>query len=184
MFEKLVKTKSPEQVKVTKEDIRKHYDDNLDRLYSKPAEVRASHILFDTRNAKTPEEKEAIKKQAQETLVLARAPGADFAALAAKYSACPSKDKGGDLDFFTRDRMVPPFANAAFALDVGQISGLVETQFGFHIIKVTDKKDAEVIPFEEVALSIRKGMETQKVQEELAAYAVRLKETATITYPE
>nr|WP_282705996.1 peptidylprolyl isomerase [Desulfatibacillum aliphaticivorans] len=179
----MVKTIAPEKVKVTDAEIRKFYDDNLESRFTKPEEVRASHILFGTKDAKTAEEKEAIKKQAQEVLLKAKKPGADFAALAREYSSCPSKEKGGDLNFFTKERMVPEFSKAAFSMEVGEISSLVETQFGYHIIKVTDKTPAEVRPFESAALAIRKGLETQRVQQELMTLANGLKEKATITYP-
>ncbi|WP_051327356.1 peptidylprolyl isomerase [Desulfatibacillum aliphaticivorans] len=183
LLEKMVKTIAPEKVKVTDAEIRKFYDDNLESRFTKPEEVRASHILFGTKDAKTAEEKEAIKKQAQEVLLKAKKPGADFAALAREYSSCPSKEKGGDLNFFTKERMVPEFSKAAFSMEVGEISSLVETQFGYHIIKVTDKTPAEVRPFESAALAIRKGLETQRVQQELMTLANGLKEKATITYP-
>ena len=90
--------------------------------------VRASHILVQTE-----EEANDLLKKLDE--------GADFGELAQEYSMCPSKRDGGDLRFFGRGMMVKPFEDAAFDLEVGQVSAPVETQFGWHLIKLTDKKD-------------------------------------------
>ncbi len=90
--------------------------------------VRASHILVETE-----EQAKDLYEQIQN--------GADFAELAMEYSQCPSKRDGGDLRFFGRGMMVKPFEDAAFDLEVGQISEPVQTQFGWHLIKLTDKKD-------------------------------------------
>ncbi len=90
--------------------------------------VRASHILVQTE-----EEAKDLYEQIQN--------GADFAELAMKHSLCPSKRDGGDLRFFGRGMMVKPFEDAAFDMEVGQVSEPVQTQFGWHLIKLTDKKD-------------------------------------------
>lgn len=90
--------------------------------------VRASHILVKTED----EAKDLLNKLNE---------GADFSELAQEYSLCPSKRDGGDLRFFGRGMMVKPFEDAAFSLEVGQVSEPVETQFGWHLIKLTDKKD-------------------------------------------
>ena len=113
-------------------------------------EVRASHILIDTRSLKSKKDYAAaydrvhkIKKQLDG--------GADFAELAKTNSACPSAQKGGDLGFFTRSgMMIEPFAAAAFKLKVGEISEPVQTEFGFHIIKLTDRKGGGKVVFEDV----------------------------------
>ena len=90
-------------------------------------EVRASHILIEN------------KQEAQKVLDKIKG-GASFEDLAKKHSKCPSGRKGGDLGYFGRGQMVKPFEEAAFKLNKGEVSGLVETQFGFHIIKTTDKR--------------------------------------------
>ena len=90
--------------------------------------VRASHILV-----KTEEEANKLYEEIQN--------GADFAELAAKHSLCPSGRDGGDLRFFGKGMMVKPFEDAAFSMEVGEVSKPVETQFGWHLIKLTDKKD-------------------------------------------
>ena len=94
----------------------------------------------------------------------AKKPGADFVALAVQHSSCPSRTKGGDLGFFPREgAMVEPFAAAAFALKTGEISDIVETRFGYHIIKVTDKKAAVVVPLERASETIREQLNAEKI---------------------
>lgn len=183
LHEKLIKHNFPEKIKVTDAQIRTFYDDNLKVSYEKPAQVRASHILIASKDAKTDEEKAALKKKAGDILVKAKKPGADFRALAAEFSACPTSNKGGDLGFFTKEKMVPSFSKAAFAMEKGQISDIVETNFGYHIIKVTDKKAPETVSFEQAGFSIRKILEGTKVREQLMIYIEELKDKAKIVYP-
>lgn len=117
------------------------YVKNHGSEFGTPEEVKASHILIkaDEKNADDVKKAEATAKDVLKQINA----GGDFAALAKKYSDDPgSKEKGGDLGFFSKDRMVPEFANAAFNLNKGQVSGLVKSPFGIHIIKVTDKKAA------------------------------------------
>ena len=90
--------------------------------------VRASHILV-----KTLDEANKLLEETQN--------GADFAELAAKHSLCPSGRNGGDLGFFGKGMMVKPFEDAAFSMEVGEVSAPVETQFGWHLVKLLDKKD-------------------------------------------
>ena len=106
--------------------------------------------------------------------------GNDFAELAEEHSEGPSKDNGGDLGFFPRGAMVPSFEEAAFALQEGEISAVVETQFGYHIIKVTGRKDARQVPFEEVKDQLKQSMMQQKSNTEAMKWIGELKENATI----
>ncbi|MBI4581517.1 MAG: peptidylprolyl isomerase, partial [Planctomycetes bacterium] len=134
---KLLEKLHPDRMKVTDAEVKEYYDKHLDREYKQGAMVRASHILIGTKDMKTDEEKAEAKKQAEKVLEEVKKEGSDFGALAKQYSSCPSKDRGGDLDFFPRNgAMVEPFAAAAFALKTGEISEVVETQFGYHVIKV------------------------------------------------
>ena len=127
-------------------------------------EVRASHILVDTRQMKT----DAELAQALEKIKKIKAEvdsGKDFAEVAKQYSDCPSKDKGGDLSFFKRKgQMVEPFAAAAFALKVGQVSDSVKTPFGYHIIKVTEIKKGKDVKFDDVKQVIKQNMMEEKAQ--------------------
>ena len=106
----------------------------------------------------------------------------DFAELAKSESTCPSAAQGGDLGEFGRGQMVAPFENAAFGLESGDVSEVVETQFGYHIIKATEKKPAAVVPFEAVKARIEKQLKTQQVQQDLMAKIEELRATAVIEF--
>src|SRR5204863_4078280 len=118
-------------------DVERAYNDNLEQ-YSTPEQVRASHILLKTEG----KDDAAVKTKAEDILKQARA-GADFGELAKKYSEDEGSAKnGGDLDYFGHGKMVAEVDDAAFTMQPGQISDLVKSQFGYHIIKATDKKAA------------------------------------------
>lgn len=147
------------RVTVSPQDVERYYHDNLE-LFSTPEQIRASHILFKLEG----KDEAAVRKTAEAVLAKARA-GADFAQLAKQYSEDEaSRAKGGDLDFFGRGRMVPEFEDAAFALQAGQVSDLVKTQFGWHIIKVTDRRPATVRPLEEVRQQIVDQIQWERAQ--------------------
>jgi peptidyl-prolyl cis-trans isomerase D len=149
------------------------YKQNLSQ-YQSPAQVRASHILLKTEG----KDENAVKARAEEVLKLAKAPNADFAALAKKYSEDESNaSNGGDLDYFGRGRMVPEFENAAFSMKAGQISDLVKTAFGFHIIKVVDNKPESTRPLAEVKSEIEDQLKWQKAQAEAEKQATALEAT-------
>src|SRR4026209_1295354 len=122
------------KIAVPPSDIQRYYNDNIQQ-YQTPEQIKASQLLIKTDG----KDEAAVRKEAEGILAQVKA-GGDFAALATKYSEDEgSKAKGGDLDYFGRGRMVPEFENAAFMMQPGQISELVKSQFGFHIIKVIDK---------------------------------------------
>jgi len=106
--------------------------------------------------------------------------GEDFAALAKKESTCPSATQGGDLGEFGRGEMVPEFEDAAFKLKPGETSGVVETKFGYHIIKVTAKQEPVVEKLEEVRTKIVEFLKKQKAQQELTNFINDLKKEAKI----
>ncbi|HUJ73440.1 MAG TPA: peptidylprolyl isomerase, partial [bacterium] len=116
--------------------VERYYQMNLETLYTTPRKVRASHILLRVDPAMKPEQVDAKRQELQKVLQMARS-GADFAALAKKYSQDKSAVAGGDLGFFAKNEVPPAFAEAAFALKVGQVSDIVRTPFGLDIIKVT-----------------------------------------------
>jgi len=175
LHRKLVEQKFADQLKVTDEEIQERYQAMSGK------QVRASHILIGTREAKTDEAKAELRTKAEEVLAEVKKPDADFAALAKTYSDCPSKERGGDLGFFPRTgKMVEAFAEAAFALKPGEISGIVETQFGYHIIKTTEVKETKL---EQVREAIVEGLMLEKLQPVIAKYANELKKNANIVYP-
>ena len=166
------------KVTVAEEESRKFYDENKDK-FTRGETVRASHILCGVDAKATAEEKEKAREKA-EKLRKELAAGADFATLAKENSTCPSSTQGGDLGYFGRGQMVPAFEKAAFALKPGQISDVVETQFGYHIIKLTDKKGPETISFKDVRPRIDEYLKNQKVQAAVKAYLDEARKGATI----
>ena len=152
------------RVTVTPQDIESYYNANVQQFRT-PEQVRASHILLKTEG----KDEAAVRKQAEDILKQAKAPGADFAALAKKYSEDEgSKTNGGDLDYFSKGRMVPEFEQAAFSMQPGQVSDLVKSQFGFHIIKVVDKKPAATRTLDEVRSQIQETLAAQRVDQQVA----------------
>ncbi len=184
-YQKLLEAQWTGKINITEEDAQKYYSENK-REFETPEQVRASHILIksDTTGPDSdPNQAKAKAKEKAEDLLKQIKEGADFAELAKANSTCPSAAKGGDLDFFTRGRMVPPFEKAAFKLNVGQISEVVETRFGYHIIKVTDKKQATTKTFEQTKDDIINTLTQTKQGEFVKAYIESLKADSSIVYP-
>lgn len=164
---KLRKLVEPE-IEVTEEEVQTFYEENQEQ-FGTPEQVRASHILLKK------EDKELAEKILSEVKN-----GGDFAALAKEYSEDSSAAQGGDLGYFGRGQMVPPFEEAAFSLEVNEISDLVESQYGYHIIKVTDKKEADIPSFEEVKDQVREIVLNQKLSERVSSYIQELRSAAKI----
>jgi hypothetical protein len=147
----------PDSVSIPEREIRRHYDANVAR-YAREEQVRARHILFMTRDA-GPEVEQQAKKRADSLLTAIRKDGGDFAELAKRFSQEPGAAvTGGDLGWFGRGRMVREFEQAAFALDSGEVSPVVKTAFGYHIIKLEGRKAAGTKPFDEVRNEIRRSL--------------------------
>jgi peptidyl-prolyl cis-trans isomerase C len=156
---------------VSDADVREFYDKNPNEFSG----LRASHILIRPSGFDEDSKKKA-KAQAEDILKQARA-GGDFAELARKHSADGSAQQGGDLGFFTKGSMVPAFADAAFALKPGEISNVVETQFGFHIIKAVERKD---VPMEEATTKIREFLTAKRRDERQQAFVSEVKNRSRI----
>jgi peptidyl-prolyl cis-trans isomerase C len=166
------------KVTVTPEEMKAFYDSNPD-VFKTPEMVRASHILVQVDQSASAEQKakalekiKGIQKRIQG--------GEDFAKVAKEVSDCPSKENGGDLNFFSKGDMVPQFDQVAFSMKPGDISDIVETQFGYHIIKVTDKRAAGTMPFDEVKPQIAEHLRTQKFTKEIPPYIEKFKSKAKI----
>ena len=184
-YKNLMEAQWEGKVNITEDEAKKYYSENTSE-FETPEQIRVSHILITTEtsdpNTDPNQAKEAAKEKA-ETLRAQIDAGADFAELAKLNSSCPSSQQGGDLGFFGRHEMVPAFEDTAFALKPGEVSDVVETQFGYHIIMATDHKDPNTVTFEEVKEDLMK-MLTQKEQAELAKeYIESLKANANIVYP-
>jgi len=177
------------KINVTEEDAEKYYQENT-KQFETSEQVRASHILikpeFTDPNVDPnadPNEAKATARTKTEDLLKQLKDGADFAELAKSNSTCPSAPQGGDLGFFPRGQTNPAFENVAFELEIGRISEIVETEYGYHIIKVTEHKDAGTTPLEQAKEDIIKQL-TQTKQSELAEeYINSLRAGANIVYP-
>jgi len=159
-------------VKVSDEDLRKYYTEN-EKRYTAPEERRASHILIKAEKGMPQAELDKAKAKAESLLADVRKNPSAFADLARKNSQDPgSAEKGGDLDFFGRGAMVKPFEDAAFALKAGETSGLVQSDFGYHIIQVTGARGGDKRSFESVRPEIEAEVRTQLAQRRYAEAAV------------
>ena len=167
-----------DKVAVSDKETRAYYDGNLEN-FKKPEQVRASHILIKV----DPGAEEAKKAEARNKIKSVQTKlkkGEDFGALAKEYSEGPSGPNGGDLGFFGRGQMVKPFEEAAFAMKPGQVSDMVETRFGYHLIMVTDRTPEGTVPYEEAKDRLEQFLMQQKVQAAIAEYVETLKATAKI----
>ncbi len=166
---KLIASISP--VIVTDAEVKKFYNENKASKFTYPDTVKASHILIKD------------KAKAEEVLKKAKAEKANFAELAKQYSEdTGSAQKGGDLGFFTREEMVKPFSDAAFSMKPDTVSNLVQTEFGYHIIKVTDRKKAGITPYDEVKNTLKKYLEDEKKVEVLQKFIESKKSQTEIKY--
>lgn len=185
LYDKLMDTKFADKTKVSDKEAQDFYKNNLAR-FSTRRQVKASHILIkpDTSDPKAdPNEAKAKAKAKAETLLKQIKAGADFAKLAEKNSDCPSAKKGGDLGFFHRGDMVPEFEEAAFRQKAGDISGVVETEFGYHIIKTTENTPSKVTTFEQAKDNIVEQLKNRKQSEFINKYIESLRTSADIVYP-
>lgn len=156
------------KVAVEDQEAKKFYDENQDKFMDME-QVRAKHILVDS------------EEKAKEVANLIQ-DGLTFEEAAEKYSSCPSNAQGGDLGFFTRGKMVPEFEDAAFSLKVGEISDPVKTQFGYHLVKVEEKKEARNRDYEEVEHMIKNNLLQQKQAEAYGNLTEELKKKYKVEF--
>ncbi len=175
---KLIDKEVADKVTISDAEVKDYYDKNLDK-FKHPEQVRASHILVKVGPEDKDEQKAEARKRIEDIQKKLQA-GGNFEALAKENSDCPSKVKGGDLGYFDREAMVKPFSDAAFALKPGETSGIVETQFGYHIIRMTDKKAEGTQSFDEVKEDISRFLKQSRVQNDVKVYIENLKKNAKI----
>jgi len=177
---RLLETAVP-ATEVTDEEVKKFYEQHRDE-FSVPEQVTARHILIAVPTNATPalrSEKRALAEKVRAELVA----GGDFAELAKKYSDDPgSRDRGG-VYVFGRGEMVPEFEKAAFNGKLNEISPLVETRFGYHIIQTTNREAARTILYEEAAPRIREHLQRLRRSQAVQAYIRQLREKAKVTFP-
>jgi peptidyl-prolyl cis-trans isomerase C len=173
-IQKLLEQALADKTAVSAQQAQEFYDRNPDQ-FKRPEQVRASHILISVPQGADGPTKDAARKRAEGVLKQIKA-GGDFAALAKEHSQDPgSAINGGDLGLFQRGQMVPPFDQAAFTLKPGSTSELVETQFGYHIIRVTEKKDPGTVTIEEVRPQLEQYLQNMNRQREMQTFVDGLK---------
>jgi len=166
------------KIKVSDEETKAFYDKNP-QLFQQPEQIKASHILIKVQ-ADAPADQKAEARKKIEDVQQKVKKGEDFATLAKTYSEGPSGPKGGDLGYFRRGQMVKPFEEAAFSLKPDETSEIVETQFGYHLIKVNDKKPAKKMTYTEVKDRLSENLKKQKQDSEANAYIETLRKDAKI----
>jgi peptidyl-prolyl cis-trans isomerase C len=172
--QKLITNEIADKVAVKPEQVTDFYAKNPDQ-FNQPERVRASHILIMVPKGADAAAKTAAQTKAADILKEVKA-GKDFAALATEHSQDPGSAKnGGDLGFFQQGQMVGPFNDVAFKLAPGSVSDLVETEFGFHIIKVAEKQTARTVPLEEVRPKLEQYLERQNREQQTDAFVNGLK---------
>jgi peptidyl-prolyl cis-trans isomerase C len=178
---KLLEAQTKSVAAPTDEEASKFYEQNKSR-FQVPENVQARHILIAFAPSDTPEQKQAKQKKAED-LRAQLVKGEDFAKLAAANSDCPSKQRGGDLGTFGRGQMVGPFEQAAFAQKVGEIGPVVETQFGYHVIRVDAHNAARNVALDEAKARILQTLGNQRKQTAMQNYLALLRQQAKIAYP-
>ena len=159
-------------------EAREFYEKNPDR-FKQDESVRASHILVRVDEKADAAAKKKARAEIDAVLKRVKA-GGDFAKLAQEHSQDGSASQGGDLNYFPKGQMVPAFDKVAFELKPGQVSDVVTTQFGYHIIKVSDHKPSRVVPFDESAQQIKQFLGEQKKQQHTEAFIESLKKKSKI----
>jgi peptidyl-prolyl cis-trans isomerase C len=168
-----------EKTVIPDSEVKAFYDNNQSQ-FAKPESVKASHILILLEPTSDETQKKAAREKIEKIQARIKA-GEDFATLAKENSQDPGTSvKGGELGSFTRGQMVKPFEDAAFALAPGAVSDIVETQFGFHIIKVTDKQPAGKYNFDEVKENLTKYLKDTKVKKDLSDFIKGLRDKAKV----
>lgn len=169
---------NPTAKPITDADVAEFYEANKEKLVE-PEKVSASHILIKVDADASDQERVVAKSKIQDVLKEARS-GSDFAELAKKYSQCPSASQGGELGYFESGKMVEPFGKTAFSLQPGEISDIVETQFGYHIILLKDKEPRKQLKLEDVSKRIRQFLYDQEMDIALEKWLEPIREKASI----
>lgn len=177
-IKQFIDNKFAKDISVSDMEIKTFYNSNP-AYFKQPEKVHARHILIKF-DPKSSESKKAKARKTIEDIKQKLKQGEDFAALAEKYSQCPSSAKGGDLGFFGPAQMVKPFEDAAFALKPGEISDIVETRFGYHLIKVEGKKPETIVAFVDAKNKIVNYLKQEKINHKVYQYVEKLKEKATV----
>jgi peptidyl-prolyl cis-trans isomerase C len=178
-IQKFVETEIMAGVSVTDEAKRTFYQENAEQM-KRPEQVRVSHILVMADQNAPAEERELARKKSQDLLARLKK-GEDFATLAGENSDDPgSRANGGELPWVSRGETVPAFEQTAFALAPGEISEVVETPFGFHVIKLAERREARTLPYEEAEENIEQFLRQQAIREQVQSRVDALKAAAEV----
>jgi peptidyl-prolyl cis-trans isomerase C len=178
-IDRFVKSKFTDKTTVSDSEAKKYYDDNPS-YFQQPAQVRISHIMIRVDSKADQSKKDEAKKKIEQVLNRLK-DGEDFAALAKEVSEdANSKNNGGDLNYISKGQAPQSFEDAAFTLKKGEISDIVTTDSGYHVIKVTDKQDAKKISYEESKNDIITSLKSSKVNSAVSKYIIALKNKSTI----
>jgi peptidyl-prolyl cis-trans isomerase C len=174
----LIEQQIASKIIITDTETRAYYDDNP-QMFKQPAQVKASHILIKV-DAGADEAQKAEARKKIETVQQKVKAGGDFAELAKEYSEGPSNTRGGDLGFFRRGQMVKPFEDAAFAMKANEVSDIVETRFGYHLIKVYEIKPDRTLAYADIKDRLSQRMKQEKIEKDATQYVGQLKKDAKI----
>jgi len=177
-IQQLIDKEVGDKIKIGDEEVKSYYDANP-QLFQQPEQVQASHILVKVDATATQAQKDEARKKIESVQKKAQK-GEDFATLAKTYSEGPSGPQGGDLGYFRRGQMVKPFEEAAFNLKPNETSDIVETQFGYHLIKVVDIKPAQKMAYADVKERLSEHLKKQKMDSEASTYIQSLRSGAKI----
>lgn len=169
------------KVQVSEQEAKDFYGKNKGR-FEQPESARARHILILSKEGEAKADR-ARKREKLAQIKKELKGGADFATLAARFSECPSKAQGGDLGVFGRGQMVKPFENAVFAMMPGDVSDIVETEFGFHLIKLEEKNPARTITFAEAKGQITAFLSQEKLNDKVDEYLTDLRAKSDVKIP-
>jgi peptidyl-prolyl cis-trans isomerase C len=182
-FEKLMETKFADKLQTpTDQRAKAYYDENIQQ-FNKPESIHTKHILITpAEDSNDPNAAKAAAKAKAENILKKLKAGADFNDLAKQYSACPSAKQGGDIGALPKGSLVPEFEKAAYALKPGQISDVVETSFGFHIIKLIEHIDAGTVSFEKAKDEIKQILADNQREQIMTDYIQKIRTGADIKY--
>ncbi len=203
-IQELIDSQVTDKIVVSEEETKEFYDSHKE-FFKEPEQVKASHILImtsdpkgsakkagakkagakkaDAKKADAKKDEEKKKAEAKKKIEMIQKKvkkDEDFAALAKEFSECPSSNNGGDLGFFKRGQMVKPFEDVAFALKPNEISDIVETRFGYHLIKVTEKKTEKITVYDDAKEKISKHLKQEKTQAKVKEYIESIRKSAKI----
>src|SRR3989338_3019969 len=175
----LMKNEIEDKISINEKAVDEYYKNNSSKFVEGES-VKASHILVNADKSSSKEEKDKARKKIDGLLIRVKK-GEDFAKLAKENSDDPgSGQNGGDLGFFGKGMMVPNFEKAAFSLNKGEVSDVVETEFGYHIIKMVDKKPGRTIPLNDVHDKLKDYLKSMEVNKKLSEYIANLRKTADV----